>query len=149
MGTRRSGMVSIGYEGRTSEALVEILIALEVRTLVDVRMTPLSRKPGLSKRALSAELGQRSIRYVHLGALGNPPGNREPFRTGAVQQGCIVFSGLLAAPAAVAAMDQLEALARDERTAVLCFEREHESCHRQVIVAAIQRRLGVPAVIQA
>jgi uncharacterized protein (DUF488 family) len=39
-------------------------------------------------------------------------------------------------------MDPLEAIARDHRTAVLCFERDRERCHRQVIVGRLQERLG-------
>jgi uncharacterized protein (DUF488 family) len=142
MGRRRIGLVSIGYEGRTCEELLDTLIQLGVATLVDVRLTPLSRKPGLSKTRLSASSEAAGVRYVHLSALGNPKENRDPFRDGRAQEGCIRFTALLARPAAVAAMDQLEALARDGRVAVLCFERDHDRCHRQVIVSELTDRLG-------
>src|SRR5437773_2633547 len=78
----RRRLVSLGYEGRTAEQLVSELQSESVTVLVDVRLTPLSRKPGLSKRRLAALLADAGIRYVHLGALGNPKDNREAFRTG-------------------------------------------------------------------
>lgn len=142
MGRSRGGLVSIGYEGRTASELIQLVADLRVQTLVDVRLTPLSRKPGLSKTRLGDALTQVGIGYVHLPALGNPKDNREPFHNGATETGCIRFSALLAKPTAVAAMDQLEALARDGLTAVLCFERDHARCHRQVIVDELAVRLG-------
>lgn len=142
MNRRLWGLVSIGYEGRTVDQLLNLLGEHGVATLVDVRLTPLSRKPGLSKTKLSATAQTCGIRYVHLPALGNPKDNRESFRSGRADIGCINFSQLLAKPDAIAALDQLEAFARDELTAVLCFEREHSQCHRQVIVEEVYERLG-------
>ena len=142
MGKRRSALVSIGYEGRTSEALLATLIDLAVDTLVDVRLTPLSRKPGLSKTRLAAGAEGVGVRYVHLPALGNPKDNRDSFRDGRPKEGCIRFSVIMERPAAIAAMDKLEALARDGRVSVLCFERDHDRCHRQVIVNELTDRLG-------
>ena len=49
-------LVTIGYEGKTVGDLVATLIEQKVRILVDVRLTPLSRKPGLSKTKLSEAL---------------------------------------------------------------------------------------------
>ncbi|PPJ18215.1 hypothetical protein C5E45_10195 [Nocardia nova] len=43
-----------------------LLAEAGVATVVDVRLTPISRKPGLSKTKLSAALAEAGIRYVHL-----------------------------------------------------------------------------------
>lgn len=142
-----SGLVSIGYEGRTADHLIWTLVDLKVSYLVDVRLTPVSRKPGLSKTKLRLALTQAGISYVHLPALGNPKENREPFRNGQVNDGCIEFSRLMDRPVAIAALDQLESLARDHLTAVLCFERDHDRCHRQVVVGAVHQRLGAGTVL--
>src|SRR5882724_6413083 len=75
-------LVSIGYEGKTVGDLVAKLLQQDVHVLVDVRLTPLSRKPGLSKAKLSEALAAVGIRYVHLRALGNPRDNRAGFRAG-------------------------------------------------------------------
>lgn len=65
-----AGLVSIGYEGRTALELIATLSQLGVSVLVDVRLTPLSRKPGLSKTKLGLAAAEAGIRYVHLPALG-------------------------------------------------------------------------------
>lgn len=46
-------LLTVGYEGRTAEELVVTLAEADVDVLVDIRLTPLSRKPGLSKRQLA------------------------------------------------------------------------------------------------
>ena len=64
--------MSIGYEGKTVDDLVAQLLEQGVPVLVDVRLTPPSRKPGLSKTKLSEALAAVGIGYVHHRALGNP-----------------------------------------------------------------------------
>lgn len=141
------GLVSVGYEGRTASELLHLLDDLGVGVLVDVRLTPISRKPGLSKTRLRLSAAEAGIEYRHLPALGNPRDNRDSFRGGNVSDGCIRYSKLLSLPSALSAMDQLEAFARDRLTAVLCFERDHARCHRQVIVDALTMRLGALAPV--
>ncbi len=75
-------LVSIGYEGRDLAELVRDLQSQRVTVLVDVRLTPISRKPGLSKRRLSEALASAGIGYVHHRELGNPRDNRDGFREG-------------------------------------------------------------------
>ena len=71
-------MIGIGYEGLSVDQLVARLQADGIEVLVDVRMTPLSRKPGFSKRALSEALSAAGIRYVHDRRLGNPNSTPTP-----------------------------------------------------------------------
>ena len=51
--TRPSTIVSVGYEGRSVDELVDALVDAGVSVLVDVRENAISRKRGLSKRALA------------------------------------------------------------------------------------------------
>jgi hypothetical protein len=52
------------------------MLVYGLRTLVDVRLTPISRKPGFSKRRLTEALTESGIEYVHLPVLGNSKWNR-------------------------------------------------------------------------
>ena len=124
--SRKPGLVSIGYEGRTAEDLVAALVEARVDIVADIRLTPMSRKPGLSKTKLSQALEAAGVEYVHLRALGNPKENREPFWSGRAAAGVKHFRKLMKAPVPAAALDELALLARTRRVAVLCFEREHE-----------------------
>lgn len=133
-------LVSIGYEGRSAEDLVSELCAQGVDVLVDVRLTPSSRKPGLSKRRLAERLAEAGIDYLHLKALGNPKENRQPFWDGRVSDGCQAFDALLASEEPQAALQTIVKLMDSSTVAILCFERDHDRCHRQVVTERVAER---------
>jgi uncharacterized protein (DUF488 family) len=109
-----------------------------VSVLVDVRLTPISRKPGLSKRSLDESLAATGIRYEHLPALGNPRDNREGFANAEDRGPRLRFRERLGSNTALAAVDHLVSLARDEAVAILCFERSESLCHREVIMDRVR-----------
>lgn len=141
--TTRPGLVGVGYEGRTAEEVVTLLAALGVSRLIDVRLTPISRKPGLSKTALCQCLTDAGIVYEHRRELGNPKANRAGFagptvdRTAARDR----YAALLRQPDASRALDAVAAAGRRELVAVLCFEADESRCHRDVVLREVGRRL--------
>jgi uncharacterized protein (DUF488 family) len=125
-------LVSIGYEGKTVGDLVATLLQQEVHVLVDVRLTPLSRKPGLSKTRLSEALAAVGIRYVHHRALGNPRDNRAGFRAGEAQSH-VRYRNILKSAAATDALAHVCELLDGGVVALLCFEHDHAECHRDIV----------------
>jgi uncharacterized protein (DUF488 family) len=134
--TNKPMLVSLGYEGRSVSELVDELLLQSVSILVDVRLTPLSRKVGMSKNRLAAALNEAGIGYVHLRALGNPKDNRESFRSGdpASRER---FRQLLTDQNALDAIEHIAELLDGGAVAVLCFERSHEHCHRHLVTNAV------------
>lgn len=139
-----AGLVGVGYEGRTVEELIAKLHALGVSRLVDVRLTPLSRKRGLSKTALGQALDQVGIVYEHRRELGNPKANRPGFAgaEAAREDARAHYAELLRRPESNEALEAVAAAGRQERVAVLCFEADESRCHRQVVIEEVHRRLG-------
>lgn len=135
-GDTANRLVSVGYEGRRADELIAMLLHERVRTVVDVRLTPISRKPGLSKSKLAAALADAGIDYVHLKELGNPQDNRALFRAGAAA-GRDRFAQILGGGDAGRALDTVRRLINDGPVALLCFERDHTTCHREMIVDAL------------
>jgi len=127
---------TIGYESVTQPQLVEALSAAGVKLLADVRAVPLSRRPGFSKNILAAGLREAGIDYVGLKALGTPPEGREAARKHDLARLRRVYSGQLESLEAVAQMAQLQDMAAERPTALLCFERSPDCCHRSLIVEA-------------
>ncbi|GAA1150469.1 DUF488 domain-containing protein [Kribbella jejuensis] len=136
----RSEILSIGYEGRSQQDLLATLTSHGVTVVVDVRLNPISRKPGLSKTRLAEALAAAGIEYRHLKALGNPRTNRSPFHEGRIAEGCDEFRKLLAAPEAESALQQIVNASRHTKLAVLCFEKSHDHCHRQIVVDEVDSR---------
>jgi uncharacterized protein (DUF488 family) len=133
-------VLTVGYEGRSVEEVVDDLVARDVSVLIDVRLTPLSRKPGLSKRGLADRLATAGIEYLHLRALGNPVDNRDGFRAGA-PAAWERFRELLTEPAAAQAVATVADRARRQTVALLCFEADPTRCHRQLVGEAVTRVL--------
>ncbi|WP_245717743.1 DUF488 domain-containing protein [Nocardia jejuensis] len=129
-------LFSIGYEGRDVDELIAMLLRARVATVADVRLTPISRKPGLSKTKLALALDEAGIRYVHLRELGNPRDNRAPFREG-TPDGRNRFAEILNRTEALEAMRAVRELIDDGPVALLCFERDHSTCHRHMIAESI------------
>lgn len=128
-------LVSVGYERRTADELVDLLVENAVDVLVDVRLNPISRKRGLSKTALTQALASAGIEYRHERTLGNPKENREGFRNGLASARQLYINAL--ADGAAEALRRVTELASERRVALLCFERDHAQCHRSCITEAV------------
>jgi len=137
---RTAQLISIGYEGRDIEQLVRTLKNWDVQVLVDVRLTPISRKKGMSKTALSRALESAGIVYVHHRELGNPKDNREAFRQG-TRRSRERFRSLLDSDEAVSALRHVTELLDEEGTvALLCYEHDHNQCHRGIVADVLSER---------
>ena len=78
------GRVEIVLPRGTTAVAVEAFIArlqdAQVKTVVDVRELPLSRKKGFSKTAFCAALSAHGIAYLHVPALGCPKPIRNQYK---------------------------------------------------------------------
>jgi uncharacterized protein (DUF488 family) len=136
-------VVGVGYEGQQAEQFVDELRAAGVDIVVDVRLTPISRKRGFSKRLLAEHLESAGIRYEHLRALGNPKDNRAGFAGDADELDAALarYTALLTDAGAVAALGRVTELAASNRVALLCFEASDHRCHRQVVLSHVDEQL--------
>lgn len=130
-------LYSVGYEGRTAEQVVDTVRLAGVRTVLDVRLDPVSHKPGLSKKRLADGLAEAEIEYVHEPLLGNPAENREGFRNSGVNAACERFTEQLS-NGSREALESLARLVQTTTVALLCSEADASRCHRQVISDALQ-----------
>lgn len=135
---RGSLFATIGYEGIPVEAYVNKLIENDVRTLVDVRKNPLSRKYGFSKTKLSELLGKVSIEYLHLPELGIVSDKRKTLKTRRD------FDELFSEYERTVLVEQSNALKQlykvyldKSRIAITCFEGCPTMCHRHKVADAI------------
>jgi uncharacterized protein (DUF488 family) len=140
-------LLSIGYQGRTSETLLSMLTEADVSILVDVRLTPMSRQPGLSKRRLADSLAEVGIGYRHRPALGNPRANRAGLRRGDPSSRA-AYQAVLDSVDGRAALEELAALVPEHRIALLCFELDPSNCHRRRVSDALLRLEPPPRLIE-
>src|SRR5450756_2149085 len=131
---------TIGYEKRSIDDLIWLLLAQGVERVVDVRLTPASRRPDFSKKRLSSALEAAGIAYEHRGAFGNPPAIRDVYLSGDVETGHVRFREHLQNGASVALDEFTESLG-GETVALLCLERDPYRCHRLLVASVAAERL--------
>lgn len=134
MSAPRPSLFTVGYEGRSQEDVVQLLLDSGVEALIDVRWRPLSRKRGLSKTALTAALAAVGIDYRHDRRLGTPPELLHQLRTEGAYDWDDYAAHLASAPDAVW---DATSIAADRRTALLCYEADPNECHRLLVGRAI------------
>ena len=130
-------LTTIGYEGTTIDQLRTTLRDAQVRLLIDVRAVPQSRKPGFSKRQLAAALDEAGISYVHLKGLGTPKPGRDAVRAGHPERMEVIFREHMTSDRAQAELAQARQLASERSACLLCFERDHNTCHRKLVAEMI------------
>ena len=136
---------TIGYEGKSQQDVVGQLYGAEIGLLVDVRLRPQSRKPGLSKTTLGNGLADAGIRYEHRRPLGTPLEIRGLFRAKQYEEARTAYREHLL-DAAVEDLEWLAQQAVEQRVAMLCFELKPDECHRRVIAEELVRMHGVDVV---
>jgi uncharacterized protein (DUF488 family) len=143
-------LATIGYESADLADFIATLQAANVRRIIDVRELAISRRKGFAKGALSIALESVGIAYVHLRGLGDPKEGREAARAGEFDRFRRVFTTHMHSDAAQADLRRALALVTEGGACLLCFERDHATCHRSIVAAAISgsiqtkiRHLGV------
>lgn len=134
---------TIGYEGTTVGEFIDALKAAGVERVIDVRALPLSRRPGFSKTALGGALAEAGLDYVHLKALGTPADGRAAARARRHDDMARIYAGQLELPEAMVQAEQMLELAREKPSALLCYEREPQHCHRTLLLDAVGQQAEV------
>jgi len=126
---------TVGHSTRTEAELFELLEQNGVRTLVDVRRYPASRRhPQFNREALARSLPAAKIDYVWMPELG---GRRTPRKdssnTAWRNAGFRGYADYMESDAFRAAMESLLRQAKHQRTAIMCAEQAWQQCHRGLI----------------
>ena len=133
---------TIGHSTQSSGEFIATLQAFKIKTLVDVRSFPGSRRyPQFNKENLRASLHDAGIDYVHLPEIGgrrkanvnsrNVAWRNESFRGYADYMETAEFR---------AGIDRVTEIARTSSTAIMCAEALWWRCHRSLIADFLKAR---------
>jgi uncharacterized protein (DUF488 family) len=127
---------TIGHSTRELSELISVLQAHRIRTLVDIRSFPMSRRlPHFNRESLEKELPKAGIEYRWLQQLGgrrkrslaNSPNialRNDSFRN---------YADYMLTPEFENGIDELLKLAEHEAVAIMCAERVYFRCHRMLV----------------
>lgn len=134
---------TIGYEGRTLESYLNVLLRVGVTLLCDVRRNPISRKYGFSKTTLSRGCEGVGIRYEHLPELGIASEQRRTLETQADYDALFEEYERNSLPRQGLALAKIKGWAQSgQRVALTCYEKLPEQCHRRCVAEALERQFG-------
>ena len=133
-----SVLCSIGYEGKSLEEFLNILIKQNIKVLCDVRKNPISRKYGFSKNTLMNALISLGIEYKHFASLGIDTDKRKELVTQADYDKLFSEYEKTVLINNVRDVDVLRnVLGTSKRAAVMCYEKSPAQCHRTRVARAV------------
>jgi uncharacterized protein (DUF488 family) len=127
---------TIGHSTRTLDQLVAALKAHDIRTLVDIRSFPMSRRlPHFNRESLEVELPKHGIAYIWMKELG---GRRKKIRddspnTGLRNASFRNYADYMLTEEFAQGIERLLEIANTGNTAIMCAERMYFQCHRMLL----------------
>jgi uncharacterized protein (DUF488 family) len=140
------GVLTIGHSTRSLDEFVALLQEQQVSCLVDVRTAPRSRhNPQFNRESLPAALEAAGISYRHMPGLGGLRHTRaDSPNKGWRNTSFRGYADYMQSAEFEKNLNELIALARQERVAVMCAEAVPWRCHRSLIADALLVR-GLPS----
>jgi uncharacterized protein (DUF488 family) len=129
-------LYTIGHSTRTLDELIAALQAHSIKTLVDIRSFPMSRRlPHFNRESLEKSLPEAGIQYVWMKALG---GRRKKIRNDSPNlalrnDSFRNYADYMLTAEFQQGIDELLKLAEQGPTAYMCAERVYFRCHRMLV----------------
>lgn len=141
-GWGKARVFTVGHSTRPSVELVELLRAYGIRTLVDIRTVPRSRKnPQYNSDVLEGTLDEVGIRYVHLPRLGGLRHARKDSPNTAWRNASFRgYADYMATEDFAHGLEALRKLTPDGPLALMCAEAVPWRCHRSLVADALYAR---------
>ena len=133
MNSTQTTALTVGHSNHPVETFVSLLIRHGINELIDVRSAPYSRyAPQYNYESIRRALEDIGIGYTYLGGeLGGRPADRACYDA----DGRVQYDRVAATEPFEDAIRQVARLADENRSALLCTEKEPLECHRTLLVA--------------
>jgi len=132
-----------GYEGKTVDAFLNLLMRSGIRRVIDVRYNPISRRYGFHKSTLNRLCSYLEIDYQHLPGLGIPGSARTVL--GSENSYLALFKeyrcGLTNRQEDLATAISLT---KSAPSALVCMEANPDFCHRNVLAQHLSNTTALP-----
>ena len=124
---KNRSIYTLGTDLRSAEDFIEVLLAYEIRAVIDVRSFPKSRMSHFSKAPLTELLKSNGIAYHFFGKeLGG-------FRKGG-------YAAYITTEEFSNGVGMIESVAEETVSVIICSEKFPWKCHRKWISRELQRR---------
>jgi uncharacterized protein (DUF488 family) len=139
-----SGIVTIGYEGKTIDKFLYELIKNKIGIVADVRRNAYSMKFGFQRNKLKSYLEKIGIDYIHMPELGIPSDSRKNLNS--YEDYRALFAGYRQEiETKMDYLEKIKSISQNKKVSLMCFEKDVKCCHRGVIAERL-RESGVEVI---
>jgi len=131
---------TVGYEGRSLDAVLDLLLRKGIRQLLDVRKNAYSMKYGFGRAVLESAAERCGIGYRHLSELGIPTELRTGIGSRQDYDALFQHYEREILPAQESSVVRADVLLHEKPSALLCFEADPSMCHRTRLAKLLARR---------
>ncbi len=132
-------LYTIGYEGLSIEAFINRLIKNNVKRVIDVRGNPNSRKRDFSKNNFASLLDQAGIEYRGVPEIGVPNKVKREYLKADRKEELFEWYEANVLDHNSALIGEISVLAQEENSVLVCYEADHNDCHRSHLAKFCQR----------
>jgi uncharacterized protein (DUF488 family) len=132
-----------GYEGKTVDEFLNLLMESGISQLIDVRHNPISRRYGFHKSTLMRLCNFLGIAYQHLPGLGIPSSEREDLGSDS-KYTSLFESYRCSLPSRENDLAKLIGLLESKPSVLVCMEANPEFCHRNVLAQYLTTSIDMP-----
>lgn len=128
----KTGIFTIGYEGKSVDEFLNDLIKSKTEYLIDIRNNPWSMKYGYKKYQLEFFTDKINIKYKNMKELGIPSELRKDLEDKDDYKKLLEkYTNKL--DFNMEQLNFLKELSKKHKIALMCFEKDPEICHRSVV----------------
>jgi uncharacterized protein (DUF488 family) len=132
-----------GYEGKTVDEFLNLLMESGISRLIDVRFNPISRRYGFHKSTLTRLCGFLGIDYQHLPELGIPGSERDDL--GSESKYSSLFDNYRNSLASREnGLLNVTRLLKSDPSVLVCMEANPTFCHRNVLAQHLTKSIDMP-----
>jgi uncharacterized protein (DUF488 family) len=139
MSEAKTTVLTVGHSARPIAEFIDVLHRHGIELLVDIRTVPGSRRnPQFGQKSLEQSLADAGIRYLHMKSLGGLRRTTEhSINLGWRNASFRGYADYMQTPEFAEAVDELAALAAEQRVAIMCAEAVPWRCHRSLVGDAL------------
>lgn len=144
---KKDTIFTVGHSTLPIEEFLALLDAYAIACVADIRTVPRSRRnPQFNADTLETTLGEHKVKYAPLRALGGLRHAKKDSPNGGWRNASFRgFADYMQTEEFAAGLEDLIALSKKQRTAIMCAEAVPWRCHRSLVADALAVR-GIPVV---
>lgn len=135
-----------GYEKTSVDRFLNTLLKSGIRTILDIRSNPISRRYGFHKSTLSRLAENVGLSYRHFPELGITSKRRKNIATLKDRMDLLDSYEKTDLPMKTHLVGEISDLLTMEPSVLVCSEIDHNLCHRSRLAKRCKRRTGLPIV---